>query len=53
MTAHPTCHLDRRRAGDETLVESRVIPFGVVVLEVLRQGAAEVPPELAGPGILL
>jgi hypothetical protein len=40
-TANLTAALDRRRAGDEFVVEPLVIPFTVVVLDELRNGPAE------------
>lgn len=43
MASHATRHLDRWRARDEAIVESLVIPFAVVVLDVLRHGPPEVP----------
>jgi hypothetical protein len=43
MASHPTRHLDHRLARDEAIVESLVIPFDVVMLDVLRDGATEVP----------
>ena len=42
MAPHRTGHLDQR-AGDEAVVNSLVIPFGVVVLDVLRDGLIDVP----------
>ena len=39
--ANLTAALDRRRAGDEFVVEPLVIPFTVVVLDELRNGPAE------------
>jgi hypothetical protein len=46
-SVHATRHLDDRRARDEPIVQSLVIPFAVVVLDVLRHGTPEVP--LADP----
>jgi hypothetical protein len=35
-------HLDDRRARDEAIVESLVVPFSMVVLDVLRHGPPDV-----------
>jgi hypothetical protein len=43
MASDATRHLDHRWAGDESIVESLVIPFAVVVLDVLRHGPPEMP----------
>jgi hypothetical protein len=40
---HTSCHLDHGRGGDEAIADTLVIPFGVLVLDVLRYGAPEVP----------
>ena len=37
------CQLDRRLARDEVVVESLVIPFAVIMLDVLRHGPPEMP----------
>jgi hypothetical protein len=42
-TLHTSRHLDRRRARDQAIANALVISFGVVVLDVIRHGAAEVP----------
>jgi hypothetical protein len=36
-------HLDRRRARNEAFVESLMIPFAVIVLNVLRHSTLEMP----------
>jgi hypothetical protein len=38
-TSHTSCHLAHRWAEDEETADTLVIPFGVVVLDVLRHGA--------------
>jgi hypothetical protein len=43
MTSHTIRHRDDRRDRDEASVESLMIPFAVVVLDVLRHGESEVP----------
>jgi hypothetical protein len=43
MTTHASGHLDGPRARDEPIVESLVVPFAMVVLDVFRERAAEVP----------
>jgi hypothetical protein len=43
MTSHTIRHPDDRRGRNEAIVQSLVIPFGVVVLDVLPHGAPEVP----------
>jgi hypothetical protein len=43
MASHATHRLDHQRTRDETIVESLVIPFAVIVLDVLCHGSAEVP----------
>jgi hypothetical protein len=43
MASHATYRLDDRPARDELIVESLVIPFAVIVLDVLCYGAAEMP----------
>jgi hypothetical protein len=45
MASHATYRLDDRPARDELIVEfeSLVIPFAVIVLDVLCHGAAEMP----------
>jgi hypothetical protein len=43
MSSHATPHPDYRRARDEAIVESLVVPFSVVVRDVLRHGPPEMP----------
>jgi hypothetical protein len=43
MPSHATARPDDRRIRDEAVSESLAISFGVVVLNVLRQGAPEMP----------
>jgi hypothetical protein len=43
MTSHTMRHLDDRRARDEAIAESLVVPFTVTVFNVLRHGVPEVP----------
>ena len=42
-TAHPTRHGNGRLVSNETIHQPLVIPFGVVVLDVLCYGAPDVP----------
>jgi hypothetical protein len=47
---YATRSIDDRRSRDESIVEALVIPFSVVVLDVLRHSAPEVPlPERNQP----
>ena len=41
MPSHATRHPDDRRAGDEAIVEALMVPFSVVVGDVLRHRAPE------------
>ena len=41
--SHATRHLDYRRARDEAIVEALMMPFAVIVLDVLRHGPPEMP----------
>ena len=43
MPSHTTRHADYRRARDEAIVEALVVPFSVIVRDVLRHGAPEMP----------
>jgi hypothetical protein len=40
---YTTRHLDGGQARDEAIVQSLVIPFVVVVFDILRHGPAEMP----------
>jgi hypothetical protein len=42
-TSHATRHVDKRRAGDEAIADTLVIPFGVVVRDVLRYSRSKMP----------
>src|SRR5215204_1529865 len=48
--SHATRHLDHRRAGDESIVESLVITFAEVVVDVLRHGLPAARPHPAPRG---
>jgi hypothetical protein len=41
MPSHATRHPDDRRARDEAIVEALMVPFSVVVGNVLRHRASE------------
>ena len=43
MASDTIPHLDDRRSRNETIVQALMIPFGVVVLDVLRHRTPEVP----------
>jgi hypothetical protein len=50
MTSYMTCHLDHRLAGDQPIVQPLVVPFSVIVLDILGHGPPEVPlPERNEP----
>ena len=43
MPSHATRHPDDRRARDEAIVEALVVPFSVIVRDVLGHRAPEMP----------